>query len=178
MKLFNLTFCSGTYPRKWSLSDLCPIFKAGSPSKPENYRGIAINSSIGKFFNSILNKRLDIHRDKNNIIHPCQVGFSKKSRTSDYMFVLKTILDKYTNRKGEKIYACFVDFKKAFDRVIHCGIKYELLENNISGKFYSALKDIYSKNDMSVKVGNVLTPSFSSLVGVRQGRGCSKSELI
>lgn len=168
-KLFNLIFCSGTYPRKWSLSYLCPIFKSGSPSKPENYRGIAINSCIGKLFNSTLNKRLDIHLDKNNIIHPCQVGFSKKSRTSDHMFVLKTILDKYTNRKGGKIYACFVDFKKAFDRVIHCGIKYKLLENNISGKFYTILKDMYSKNEMSVKVGNVLTPSFSSLVGVRQG---------
>ena len=100
LKLFNLVFCSGTYPRKWSLFYLCPIFKAGSPSKPENNRGIAISSCIGKLFNSILNKRLDTYFGDNNMIHPCQIGFSKKSRTSDHMFVLKTILDKYTNKKG------------------------------------------------------------------------------
>ena len=111
-KLFNLVFCSGKYPHKWALSYFCPIMKAGSPSKPENYRGIAINSCIGKLFNSILNKRLDIHLDKNNIIHPCQIGFSKKSRTSDHMFVLKTILDKYTNKKGGKSMLALWTLKK------------------------------------------------------------------
>ena len=168
-KLFNLIFCSGTYPRKWSWSYICPIFKAGNPGKPENYRGIAISSCIGKLFNSVLNRRLDSHLEKNSIIHPHQIGFCKKSRTSDHMFVLKTILDKYTNKKGGKIYACFVDFKKAFDRVIHSGIQYKLLKNHIAGKFYTILKDIYKKNEMSVKVGNILTPSFMSQVGVRQG---------
>ena len=35
------------------------IFKSGDPCKPENYRGIAINSCIGKLFNCVLNNRLD-----------------------------------------------------------------------------------------------------------------------
>jgi hypothetical protein len=39
-------------------------------SKPENYRGIAINSCIRKLFNSILNKRLDKYLEKHNIINP------------------------------------------------------------------------------------------------------------
>lgn len=174
-KLFNLILCSGYYPRKWSLSYLCPIFKSGNPNKPENYRGIAINSCIGKIFNSILNKRFDSYLEKNNIIHPHQIGFSKKCRTSDHIFVLKTILDKYINKKGGKVYACFVDFKKAFDRVVHSGIKYKLLKNHISGKFYNILKDMYRKNEMCVKIGNILTPSFMSLVGVRQGDVLSPS---
>ncbi|CAG2225710.1 unnamed protein product [Mytilus edulis] len=43
----------GIYPSEWSKSFICPIFK-DDRKKPENYRGIAINNSIGKLFNIIL----------------------------------------------------------------------------------------------------------------------------
>jgi hypothetical protein len=152
---------------------LCPIFKSSDPSKPENYRGIAINSCIGKLFNSILNKRLDKYLEKHNIINPCQIGFISKSRTSDHMFVLKTLIDKYNSGKGGKPFACFVDFKKAFDNVIHSGIKYKLFKYNISGQFYKILSDMYSKSQLCVKIGNYLTPNFNSPVGVRQGDALS-----
>jgi hypothetical protein len=47
------------------------------------------------------------------------------------MFILKTIIDKYCNNKDGRVFACFVDFQKAFDTVIHTGIKIKLLENGI-----------------------------------------------
>ena len=74
------------------------------------------------------------------------------------MFVLKTLIDKYTNAIGKKLYACFVDFKKAFDTVIHAGIKYKLLMNNISGKYYNIVKSIYHQNEVCVRVNNNVTP--------------------
>ena len=42
------------------------------------------------------------------------------------MFILKTIIDKYCNTKEGRMFACFVDFQKAFDTVI-LGIKLKLL---------------------------------------------------
>jgi hypothetical protein len=33
---------------------------------------------------------------KRNIIRPEQIGFCKNKRTSDHMFVLKTLIEKYT----------------------------------------------------------------------------------
>ena len=42
------------------------------------------------------------------------------------MFVVKTLIDKYTNKASDKSYAGFVDFKKAFDSVIHPGMKLKL----------------------------------------------------
>ena len=168
-KLFNLILSSGIYPYKWSSAYICPIFKSKDPLNPENYRGIAINNCMGKLFNLILNNRLDKYLEKHKIINPCQIGFSKKCRTSDHIFIVKTLIDKYTSYKGGKLFTCFIDFKKAFDKVIHSGIKLKLLKQNITGLFYGVLKDMYNKSELSVKIGNYITPKFRSLIGVRQG---------
>ena len=67
------------------------------------------------------------------------------------------------------IYVYFVDFKKAFDTVIHSGIKYKLLQNNINGMFYRILCDMNKNNYLSVKLDSKLTQPFKSDIGVRQG---------
>ena len=51
--------------------------------------------------------------DKNNIIHQSQIGFRPGFRTSDHIFTLRTLVDRYANTvKQGKIYAFFVVFKK------------------------------------------------------------------
>ena len=85
LKLFNAVFTSGIYPSKWSESFVCPVFKADDPNNPVNYRGIAINNSIGKLFNLVLCNRFDLFLADNDIIHETQIGFSKKARTSDHI---------------------------------------------------------------------------------------------
>jgi hypothetical protein len=42
----------------------------------------------------------------------------------------------YINSGGKTICVCFVYFRKAFDTVIHPGIRLKLLRNNINGYFY------------------------------------------
>jgi hypothetical protein len=44
------------------------------------------------------------------------------------MFILKSIIDQYCNMKDGRVFACFVDFQKAFDKVIHTGILIKLLD--------------------------------------------------
>jgi hypothetical protein len=53
----------------------------------DNYRGISVTSALGKLFNSILNNRLDMFLEKHQIIDTCQVGFTKKARTTDHLFI-------------------------------------------------------------------------------------------
>ena len=86
------------------------------------------------------------------------------------MFVLKTLIDKYTNKAGDKLFACFVDFKKAFDSVIHLGMKIKLKELNISGKFYDVINSMYSKTKLCVSLGDTRKyVFFKSDIGVRKG---------
>ena len=71
--------------------------------------------------------------------------------------------------KGGKLYACFVDFQKAFDSVIHPGLQVKLKELNINGKFYDIISSLYSKSKLCVRLGENRTDFFDSMVGVRQG---------
>jgi hypothetical protein len=45
-KLFNIILSSGTYPTIWGEGYLITIFKSGSPSDPNNYRGIRQSKHI------------------------------------------------------------------------------------------------------------------------------------
>ena len=97
------------------------------------------------------------------------MGFQKRPEPQIIFFLLKTLIDKYINRKGGKLFACFIDLRKAFDTVIHAGIRYKLIKYGISGKLYSIIKDMYRKSELCVRINNKITPAFKSFVGVKQG---------
>ena len=100
-------------------------------SDPSNYLGICVSSCLGKLFCSILNGRLLENDTSHNILHKSQIGFLPKHRTADHVFTLRTMIDKYVHNHNEKIYACFVDFRKAFDSVWHDGLLNKLLQLNV-----------------------------------------------
>ena len=119
IKLFNLILQSGKMPDIWCQGLITPIYKSGDKSDPTNYRGICVSSCLGKLFSSILNQRLYLYFEENKILHNSQIGFLPENRTADHVFTLRTLIDKYVHYHKEKVYACFVDFRKAFDSVWH-----------------------------------------------------------
>ena len=176
LKLFNAVLSSGTMPQTWCGGLITPIFKSGTKNDPSNYRGICISSCLGKLFCSILNQRLLEHVQSLDILHKSQIGFLANNRTADHVLTLRTLIDKYVNCHQTKVYACFVDFRKAFDSVWHDGLLYKLLKINIRGNFYNVIKSLYSNSTSSVRIGNSQTRSFQYARGVRQG--CILSPLL
>jgi hypothetical protein len=59
------------------------------------------------------------------------------------MFVLKTLIDKYTQQGSKHLYTCFVDFCKAFDTVWHIGLLYKLRNSGVSDIFHNVIKHMY-----------------------------------
>ena len=141
LKLFNLVLKSGIYPTIWNEGLITPIFKSGDNLNPNNYRGICVNSNLGKLFCSILNSRIMSYLTDSNVLSKSQIGFIPKHRTTDHIFTLHTLIQKHVHQKNKgKIYACFVDFRKAFDSIWHNGLFYQLLRNGIGGKVYDLIK--------------------------------------
>ena len=62
------------------MSYICPVFKKGEKDDPVNYRGMTINSCLGKLFTKELNNRLDKFLEKREIFSSEQIGFSKGKR--------------------------------------------------------------------------------------------------
>ena len=176
IKFFNLILQSGKMPDIWCQGLITPIYKSGDKSDPTNYRGICVSSCLGKLFCSILDQRLYLYFKENKVLHNSQIGFVPENRTADHVFTLRTLIDKYVHYHKEKFYACFVDFRKAFDSVWHEGLFYKLLKINIGGHFYNLIKSLYCNSTSSIRIGKNKTRSFSYSRGVRQG--CILSPLL
>ena len=176
-KLFNKIFISGSYPECWRTNTLSPLHKKGDTHTTGNYRGIAVSSCIPKLFLSILQRRLVNFTDKHNCIPNCQLGYRKKSSTCDHILTLKNLIDKYISRATRTcLYACFVDFKSAFDTVWRRALLYKILKLGVAGNFLNVIENMYSSVYYCVKLDGFLSSQLPSNVGVKQG--CVLSPLL
>ena len=171
MQVFNFILSSGKFPKAWKEGIITPIHKQGNKLDTNNYRGITLSSCLGKLFCHIINERICKELENKNFIKPEQAGFRKKHRTSDHIFVLKTIVDKYVlnSRKGDKLFACFIDLKKAFDTVWHDGLFLKLQKAGICGKIYQVIKSMYDGSQAKVKCNQFMSDPIDITKGVHQG---------
>ena len=110
-KHFNLVLTAGNYPSVWNKGFTSPIFKSGDKYNPSNYRGICVNSNPSKLFCSIFNSRLIAYLTDHHILSRSQIGYS-----------LHTLIQQHVHKKHTKMFACFVDLKKAFDTIWYNGL--------------------------------------------------------
>ena len=156
------------YPQIWAIGIISLILKDGDDEDPNNYRAITVINSLAKVLAIMINTRLEKWCSEQDIIRREQIGFEKESRPADHLFVLKTLIDSYNN-KGKKVYACFVDFQKAFDSVWRTGLFYKLIKNNMSLNFIKLIQNMYEKTNCSIKLKNGTSRSFQTCRGVQQG---------
>ena len=112
-----------------------PYTKKGDKNNCKNYRGISLSSCLSKLFTNLLRNRLITHLENNNFFS-LQAGFRPDHRTTDQIFAIKTIINKYVYNLKRPVYGCFVDFAKAFDSVSRNSLLYKLTTTNIGGDFF------------------------------------------
>ena len=144
------------------------MHKKGSKNDPANYRGISLTSCLGKLFNKVINARLLEYVDTKNLLSYNQTGFKQNSRTSDHILTLKSIID-FQKSKKKKVFAAFIDLRKAFGTVWRDGLFYKILLNGINGIVYNIIRSMYTDNICKIKFANGLSKQFPSTCGVKQG---------
>ncbi len=165
---FNSILSMEAVPEAWGNGYIVPLFKSGSVLEPNNYRGITISSCLSKVFITIMHDRLYDFLEDNNVMSREQIGFKRKARTSDHIFVLKTIIDKL-KRSRKKLYACFIDLRKAFDTVWREALFYKLSKVGISSKFIKLVQSLYVSTQSCVRYNDYYTDFFAPQIGTRQG---------
>ena len=125
--------------------------------------------ALGKLFESILETRLSYKNEACIDDDPCQAGFKRNSRTIDNMFILQSLSVSQKAHKKPLIYACYIDFTKAFDYVNRDALVFKLKKRFVDGKFLYAIKSMFNKSNSRVKWRNKFSKPIKSKYGVLQG---------
>ena len=104
-----------------------------------------------------------------------QFGFRENHRTSDSLFVLKTLINKYVHKNKRKLFVCFVDLQKAFDSVWRNGLLFKLVKIGVGKQLYNIVKQQLSKTETAFKFENSHSNLFQIHRGQRQGDSLSRS---
>jgi hypothetical protein len=160
------------YPPNWNEQPLTPVFKGkGSASDLCNYRPIQSQCALAKLFSMTLHSRLDAFAEGQGLRAQGQAGFRHKRRASDNIFVLRHLIDaaRLSPPPNHHLYACFVDFEKAYDSVHRDALMRFLASVGVHGHMLATLCDMYWHVRARPKVRGRLGPAFETTCGVRQG---------
>jgi len=167
--LFNLFLIHGYVPDAFCQATIIPLVKckSGDLTDVNNYRAIALSNSITKIMESVLFSYIESYDSADEY----QFGFKKNHSTSLCTNVLKGVVNHY-RQNGSHVFACFIDFNKAFDNVDFWLLFCKLLDKDVNNKCYVATRLLaywYSNQQMFVRWQNASSESFRIYNGVRQG---------
>ena len=146
-----------------------PIYKKGGVSDPDNFRGLAIGPALAKLFSHIMLKRLNLFIKNKGLLSANQIGFAKGSCTSDHIFLLQTLVEKIVKKGKKHLYAAFIDYKKAYDKVDRKILIERLKKLGINGIFLRNIESMYKQTSYSIKLKNGHLDPISSNLGLKQG---------
>ncbi len=105
---------------------------------------------------------------RKHLINLRQAGFRKGFTTLDHTLTLRALIEEGRHHK-QKIYCCFVDFRKAFDTVPRARLMQRLQALGIPMEIQWGIYALYESVSGRVRTPNGLSESTRSTVGVKQG---------
>ena len=97
--IFNLML-TNHFPTQLYVGLISAVYKSSDKGDMSNYRGITVGSVIAKLFAMILDHRIAVWAEDEGIKAKGQTGFRKDFRTTDNIFVLKSLIDKQKQTHG------------------------------------------------------------------------------
>ena len=114
--LFNQIYASGEIPYDWLKSTFIPLPKKFNSSHCDDYRMISLMSHVIKIFLRIIHSR--IYKRCESCMDQAQFGFRNGLGTREALFSLNVLAQRCMDMNVD-VYACFIDYTKAFDCVKH-----------------------------------------------------------
>ena len=166
-KLCNLIYKNGHIPDDLLLSVFIPIPKKAGAQLCTQFRTISLMSHITKILLKVIQQR--ISAAVNREISPNQSGFRPGVGTREGIFNLRVTCERALDAR-KTVYACFIDYSKAFDCVSHIQLMKVMEEIGIMGRDLHFISNLYWNQSGVVRTGNGISESsFPIKRGVRQG---------
>lgn len=157
-------------PEDWLEGLICPIYKKGHRLDCSNYRGITLLNSAYKVLSRILFFRLRPLTE--SFVGEYQAGFRAGRSTTDQMFTLRQILDKF-REYNLQTHHLFVDFKAAYDSVKRNELWQIMLEHGFPTKLIKLIRMMLDGSKSCVRIAGETSVAFVTLDGLKQGDALS-----
>jgi exonuclease III len=189
-RLINKIYKSGYIPEEFRKSIFVPIPKINRAQNCCDYRTIALISHASKVLLHLIKRRITPIIERQ--LGESQMGFRKGKGTRDAIFQLrmiservaqmttgKEILNEKTGKKvkkWKKLFLCFVDYQKAFDRVKHDKLAEVMEKAGIPDLEKRLIINLYWKQRAVIRWDSEISREIEVERGVRQG--CVISPLL
>ncbi len=165
-KLCNLIWKEKSWPEDWTRSVFLPLPKKGDTRECKNNRTISLISHASKILLYVIVGRIKQHMHQE--ISPEQAGFVEGRGTRDQIANMRSIIEKAIEF-NRPVYACFIDYTKAFDTVQHQKLWNTMVSMGFPKHVIELLRTLYSNQESAVRTACGDSAWFKIEQGVRQG---------
>lgn len=159
--------------------------KPGSgPPGPADLRGIAVGALLAKLYAAGLERRVSDHAEAAGVHAEGQFGFRRGRSTEQAVLALRTVAERYRlqrqqqqqrrrggggSRRSCQLWACFVDFKQAYDRVPRAQLWARLELMGYGGEWLRAVRAIYEDVPITIGAPGLEGRVIHATQGLKQG---------
>ena len=158
--LLTLIWTCIMVPTSWLHASITCLFKKGLKTVAANYRGLSIGANMSRILAKVIVSRLKTAYESH--ISDAQYGFRQNRSTSDGIFVVKTVIEKY----GGTLIAVYIDLTAAYDHIPRDFLFRVLKIRTGATHLVNILQKMYEGTTASIRG---LKTKFDVLVGCRQG---------
>ena len=151
-------------PAELALSIVVPIFMGkGDIQNSTHHRAVKLLEHRMKVVERVLEKRLHIIVNVDEI----QFGSMPDGGTIDVVLILRRLQEEY-NAKEKKLYMCFVDLEKAFDREYRKVLEWAMRKKGIPQVVVRSVMSLHEGTKTRVSIDSELSEEFQVKVGMHQ----------
>ena len=164
--LCNKIYNTGVIPSDLNDSVFVRLPKKAKATDCNEYRTLSLISHVFKVLLRVilLPNRSTIEKE----LSETQSGFISGKGTREGIFNMRTICERYLD-VNKKVFACFIDYEKAFDQVNHEKLIECLDDIGIRGKDLRFITNLYWTQRAYIQMTDSLSPEVKIKRGVSQG---------
>ena len=166
--LFNFCVQFGTYPEKFKIADVVPVYKKGSRDELCNHRPISTLPNLTKISEKLICTRLSSFFKQNELLSDNQFGFREGRNTELALLKLIGKIIPYLDAKLHVI-CVYLDFSSCFDTVPRNELISKLYRYGVRGRSLDFIKSYFTERKQRVHFGGEVSEVLPHELGVVQG---------